>query len=321
MVKPCMTHDESPGSQRGEHDIALKKQEEASRAAGSSAVSYLSPDTIRSHPAFNQAFDSLMDGIATLYGDTTLLVRRLMEYDRAVAFMAAVGLDFAQDPAIPESWLTVERLRGALAAMHLTSARRISNLVTSMEGDGLLETRRDAGDRRVRILKASELALSLDREWLKVFHQPLHLLDGNPRYDAALAKDPVYQRAYRLAGLRTLELAGTLVKDNVAAEYFLQATAGIRIMAHMFRETRGNPDRRTGPGFYSHVAEQCAVSRVHVRNVLQGARELGLVELSTPPGLYVQVTPMLQDVMEAWVSQSLSAVDLVCSFALADQPD
>ncbi|MFC4254401.1 hypothetical protein GRI97_03115 [Altererythrobacter xixiisoli] len=296
----------------------MNSNEISARLAGD-GIPFRSADAIRNHPQFDLAFASLMDGIATLYGDTTLLVRRLMEYDRAVAFMAAVGLDFAQHPDVPESWLTVERLRGALVSMHLTSARRISNLVTSMEGDGLLETKRASGDRRVRILKASELALALDREWLKVFHQPLHMLNGDARYEAAIAKDPAYQRAYRVAGLRTLELAGTLVKNNVAAEYFLQATAGIRIMAHMFRETRGKPDGRTGPGFYSQVAEQCAVSRVHVRNVLHGARDLGLVELSTPPGLYVAVTPMLRDVMEEWVSQSLSAVDLVCAFALEDQ--
>lgn len=281
-----------------------------------SEFAFLSPGDVRRHPRFRDAFDGLIDGLAALYGDDVFLVRRLVEYERAIAFMLAIALDASHDPQQPETWPTVARLRQMLATMQIFSTRRIDDLVSSMCEDGLFTVERATTDRRVRLLKPSERALELDRAWLATFHAPLAMLAPSRATDLALAHDPAYQRAYRVAGIQTTPIASRIVNANDTADYFIKATAGTRIFALLLQSIRGRQDHRTDPGFYSQAAAPSAVSRVHIRNVLNGAADIGLVVLSSPPGQYVQATPKLIEEAERFVAESLSATDLVATYAI-----
>lgn len=282
-----------------------------------SEFAFLSPQAVREHPRFREAADCLIDGLAALYGDDALLVRRLVEYERAIAFMLAIALDASHDPAQPETWPTVARLRQMLATMQIFSERRIDDLVSSMREDGLFTVERADNDRRVRLLKPSERALELDRAWLATFHAPLALLSPSRATDLALAHDAAYQRAYRVAGIQTTPIASQIVHANDTADYFIKATAGTRIFALLLQSVRGRDDRRTDPGFYSQAAGPSTVSRVHIRNVLNGAADLGLVTLSDPPGQYVEATPKMLEDTDRFLAESLSATHLVSVYAMA----
>lgn len=281
------------------------------------SVKFRSAPEIRSHPSFDEAHDCLVDGLLSLYGNNRVLLRGLTEFVRAVSFMVIVCLDALNDPQDPETWVTLKRLRASLKLMGIVDARRVSNIVNGLELDGFLTREISSVDRRTHILKPTEKMLEADREWLAVFHAPLALLyPDEPAFKAALARDPVYQAAYRRISLSTLGLANKISQNNPIIGFFLGHNVGIRVLMALAFMVRGNPDVRTLPGFYTAAAEKAGVSRTHVSNLMQESASRGYVALSTPAGQYVEMRPLLQDALVQWISDSLSGVDFVSSLAM-----
>eukprot|EP01030_Chromulinospumella_sphaerica_P029985 gene29986-30473_t len=81
------------------------------------APRYLSAETIRRHPLFDEAVALLIDDLARLHGDDRRLVRGLFEYDRAVIFMLAICIAMNAREDDPATWLTLASL--AEGAVHL----------------------------------------------------------------------------------------------------------------------------------------------------------------------------------------------------------
>ena len=213
-------------------------------------VSFRSAAEIRNHPRFQQAHDTLVDELLSLYGDDRRLVRSLMEFVRAVTFMVIVCLDALHDPEDPATFVTMARLREALAMMGITDARRVTDLVSGLELDGFLTREVSPTDRRAHLLRPTEKMLAADREWLAAFHAPLALLyPDEPTFQAAMARDPAYQVAYRRISLSTLGFAEKISSGNPIIGFFLGHNVGIRILMVLAAEVRGKTPARTQAGF------------------------------------------------------------------------
>lgn len=208
-------------------------------------VSFRSSGQIRSHPRFQDAQDCFVDELLALYGDDHRLIRSLIEYVRAVSFMVIVCLDSLYDPADPSTYVTLARLRTSLLEMGITDGRRIADLVDGMEQDGFITRETSPNDRRAYILRATEKMLAADREWLAVFHAPLALLyPEDATYQAAMARDPVHQSAYRRVSLSTLSFAEKIVSSNPAIGLFLSHDVGIRVLMVLMAMVRGKTPAR-----------------------------------------------------------------------------
>lgn len=277
-------------------------------------VSFRSATEIRNHPRFQEAHDTLVDELLSLYGDDRRLVRSLMEFVRAVTFMVIVCLDALSDSEDPATFVTMARLREALAMMGITDARRITDLVNGLELDGFLTREVSPTDRRAHLLKPTEKMLAADREWLAAFHAPLALLyPDEPTFQAAMARDPAYQAAYRRISMSTLGFAEKISSGNPVIGFFLGHNVGIRVLMVLAAEVRGKTPARTQAGFYTNAAERASVSRTHVSNLMQAAADRGLVALSSPAGRFVEMLPPLQEAVAQWIADSLSGVDLVAT--------
>jgi hypothetical protein len=285
------------------------------RAAGG-GDEHISVEGVRTHPAFEAAKALLVDGLAGLYLEDRRL-RGLGEYERGVTFMLIVSLDAMYDPSDPATGISMPVLNAILPKMGIVPGRRTVDFVSHLRRDGLIESYRSPHDGRVRLLRTTPRAVAVDCEWLAVFHAPLALLCPGDAYRPALEHDHAYQRAFRVAGLKTLAIANEIMSANAPMDYFVQESVGFRVLMILFQAVRGNPANRTGPGFYSHAANQGGVSRTYVKNVLSGAAERGLVALSQRPGDYVEVLPTLSGAFDRWVCESLSAIDRVRSIAQA----
>jgi DNA-binding MarR family transcriptional regulator len=285
--------------------------------SGWAHVEYRSAAEIRSNASFKEAHDCLVDGLLSLYGQNRVLLRGLMEFVRAVSFMVIVCLDALHDAENPSTWVTLARLRTSLKAMGIDDARRVANIVNGLELDGFLKREVSPVDRRIHILKPTEKMLATDREWLAVFHAPLALLyPGEPALEAAIARDPTYQAAYRRVSLSTLGVADQISRNNPIIGFFLSRNVGIRVLMALAATVRGRSPARTPPGFYTAAAERAGVSRTHVSNLMREAAERGLVLLSNPAGEYVEMLPALQEALAQWIADSLSGVDLVSTLAM-----
>ncbi|MEP9357521.1 hypothetical protein [Sphingomonas sp. KR3-1] len=260
---------------------------------------------------------SLIDGLATLYGEDRRLIRELSEYKRAVTFMLAICIAAGEREEDPETWLTVARLVELAAIMAIGPDRRVRRYVEEMRADGHLVETPMAEDRRRHRLRPTEAMLAIDREWVSVFHAPLALLmPEERRLQEAIARDPGYHRGYRRASLRTLGMARKTMVMHPPVDSFLYQAGGARILATLLQSARDAPDGWTEPGFYSLAAERSATTRVHVRGMLRGAEASGYVEIG--PATRVRATPLLIEDFRTWTADSLATTDLVS--LLAQEP-
>lgn len=283
-------------------------------------VNFLSARDIRNHPRFQAAQECLIDELVSLYGDDHRLIRGLFELVRAVSFMMIICLDALYDPDDPSSYVTLARLRTALESMGITDGRRVGDLVTGFEQDGFLTREVSPSDRRAYILRPTDKMLAVDREWLAAFHAPLALLyPEEPAYQAAIAREPSHQTAYRKVSLSTVGFAQKIISNNPEISLFLGYDLGIRVLMVLMAMVRGKTPPRASHGFYTIAAERAGVSRTHVRNLMRAAADLGLVTLPRASARYVEVLPKLEEVVAQWTADSLSGVDLVCSLAKQSQ--
>lgn len=277
---------------------------------GSAGDTHISIAQVRAHSRFEDAKALLIDGLAGLYIDDARL-RTLIEYEKGVTFMLIASLDALRDPEDPAGGVSMQVLNEVLPNMGIAPGRRIADLVANLRRDLLLEVVPDPRDRRARLLRATERGIAADCEWLAVFHAPLALLRPDVDYRPALERQTSFQKAFRIAGLRTLDIANEIMSANPPMDYFVQEAVGFRVLMILMQSVRGNPDHRTAPGFYSRAGGQGGVSRTHVRNVLKGAAERGFVTLSERPGDYVELSQTLIDAFDRWVGESLSSIDRV----------
>ncbi|HYE47550.1 MAG TPA: hypothetical protein VEA44_17425 [Caulobacter sp.] len=275
---------------------------------------FLSAETILRHPLFDDAVSLLIDGLARLHGDDRRLVRGLFEYDRAVTFMLAICIAMNEREDDPATWLTVASLDDGAAQLDIGTPRRVRRLVEDMRADGYLLDAGAAGDRRRHRLRPSERMLAIDREWVAVFHEPLALLaPGEPRYRAAVARDPAYHRDYRRVALSTLEVARRTVSQHPAVDSFLHQASGARVLTTLMQATRGAAGGWSPPGFFTLAAERNAATRVHVRNMLRAAARAGYVEISDDAR--VRPTQHLRADFAGWAADSLSSTDLASALS------
>jgi hypothetical protein len=279
-------------------------------------VAFRSAAEIRNHPGFQDAHDCLIDALLSLYGNDRRLIRGLMEYVRAVSFMVIVCIDAGYDPEDPSTYATMARLREVLGKMGISDDRRLTDIVNGLEMDGFLNREISPTDRRAHLLRPTEKMLATDREWLAAFHAPLAVLyPDEPTYRAAVAHDPAYQTAYRRVSLSTVGFAEKIISGNPIFAFFLGQHVGSRVLMSLASAVRGKTPPRTPPGFYTTAADQSAVSRTYVRNLMEAAAERGFVKLSSPAGRFVEMRPVLQEALSKWIADSLSGVDLVATLA------
>lgn len=278
---------------------------------------FSSTEQMMQHPRFAAGVDRLIDGLANLYGDDARLVRNLFEYNRAVTFMIVVGIE-AQQRGDPESEpMSIAMIAAAGAMMGIGPLRRIRRFVDEMREDGMLVTEPLPGDRRRHRLRATERMLEIDREWLAVFHEPLlEMMPDEPRYRAAVARDPAYHQDYRFVSQQTLAMANRVMIENPPVDFFIRHTSGMRLLAVLLQAVREDAEGWTPAGFYSAAATRTATSRVHVRTVLHQARDAGLVEISDAADGRVKVSPELHQGFAKWTAHSMLAIDLVSAFSV-----
>jgi DNA-binding MarR family transcriptional regulator len=282
--------------------------------AGDPGADHITVDGVRGHPRFEDAKAALIDGLAGLYLDDWRL-RGLVEYERGVTFMLIVSLDAARDPEDEGGGVPMQVLNDVLPTMGIAPGRRIADLAANLRRDGMLQSVPAPNDGRARLLRATPRAIAADCEWIRVFHQPLTLLRPEVDYRPALGHDRGYQRAFRLAGLRTLDIANEIMSANPPMDYFVQESVGFRVLMILMQSIRGSAENRSSSGFFSRAAQKGGMSRTHVKNVLTKAADLGYVAFSERPGDYVEVRPVMVEAFDRWTAESLSSIDRVRAYA------
>ena len=133
----------------------------------------LSLEEISAHPRLPHARKVYLREFLKVYGDDAHMSRLMIESSRFMVFQFAIVNYAAQDPAQPETWATVGKLKQIMQGFGSTSDRQVDILLTRLSDLGFLEIVRSEQDARVRIVKPTEAALAHDRDWLVAHYSPL----------------------------------------------------------------------------------------------------------------------------------------------------
>ena len=278
-------------------------------------VPHVAFDMLVRHPRLAEARKLYLDRFLAIYGGDPFLVRLLIESGRILVFVLALVLDAGQDPARPETWLTVGRLKRELAMFGLASARQIDHLIRRLCEVGYMSSRPAAQDRRVRILEPTERMRAHDRDWLAAHYAPLALLCPENDYGPILRRDPAAQMAQRYAAVTLLPVAAQMFTTFPDMLLFLNRAGGFPVIAALLQAAMADPASPHAAVPFADVGDRFGISRTQVRNLLVEAEQAGLVKLHARGGQSVEILSRLWTSHDRGMAAGMYLHDLAYAIA------
>ncbi|MEA2910206.1 MAG: hypothetical protein QOJ15_2287 [Bradyrhizobium sp.] len=235
-------------------------------------------EDIVNHPRLAQARKVYLDRFLDVYGGDPFLVRLLIESGRFIVYFIASTLEAAQDPARPETWLTIGLLKRTMGLFGLASGRHIDHLIARLCEVGYMEARVSETDRRVRLLKPTDAFRAHDRDWIAAHFAPLAVLYPQHDYSYVMRRDPKFHAAYRRTGMAFLPLGARLFSAVPDMTLFMNRAGGYMVIASLLQITMTQGDQSHAAVPYADVGDRFGISRTHVRKLLVTAEGAGLVK-------------------------------------------
>ncbi len=252
----------------------------------------ISLQEILRHPRLPEARKAYLDRFLAVYDGDPFLVRLLIEMGRFLLAYLVLVLEAAEDPARRETWLTVGRLKQAMAETGTASDRHIDALVARLCSVGYLESRRSEQDGRVRLLRSSEKLRAHDRAWTIANYAHLAVLYPQHDYALALQCGPQFQSRLRFASLPFAPLGSWLIQSTPNIRLFF-AHAGAPVIFAALLQTAMEAQDQHAALRYAEIGDRFGISRTHIRLLLVAAEEAGLVKLHERGGRRVEILPRL----------------------------
>jgi hypothetical protein len=281
-------------------------------------IPYLSEDEVVSHPRLPQARKVYLTEFLKVYGSDPHMARLLIESARFMVFTFAIVNYAAQDPAQPESWATVGRLKMIMKAFGHSSVRQIDILISRLCDLGFLEIVRSEHDGRVRIVKPTEKAMAHDRNWLFAHYAPLVSLFPERDYSLIMSRNAAFQVRQRRRSMEFVPVVANLMQMPPEVLVFFNRPGGYMFLAALLEAAMASPDGASPAVSYADVGERFGYSRTHVRQVLTDAEAAGLVRLHSRGGHDVEILPALWAGHDRGLAIGMRLHDMVYARTAAD---
>lgn len=269
--------------------------------------------TIRAHPRFAEVRRTYIDAGLKLYENEPAMNKLALEAGRMLLFGVVLCLAAAHDDADRASWATVTRLQATLAAFGVVSPRQIDLLIARLAQTGFLRLMPAPADRRTRLVMPTQAMLDHDLDWLEANFLPLHMMFPEPGYPLPMRRDPDFQRAQRVAALSILPWAGYIMSQNPPMLPFLSRYAGALVLMKLIQ---ASGDAEPGGINFTDLGVRFAVSRTHIRALLEEAQELHLIEFTGQARRQVRLLPPVLAAYDQFVADSMAAHELTHRMAL-----
>jgi hypothetical protein len=281
---------------------------------------HLSYEEIVRHPRMAEARKLYVSRFLALYDRDPFMARLLIETGRFLVYHVAVILGAAQDPARRETWLTVGRLKKAVAMFGAATDRHMDQIVGRLRAVGFLASHPSEQDRRVRILKPTEKMLAHDRAWLAAHYAPLTVVSRFGDYAPVMRGDAAYQRDNRRVAVDFLPFSGKLLAVAPELLLFFKHAGGHMVSAALLHAAMANPDAHAAVP-YAEIGDRFGISRTHVRTILSEAQDAGLVRLDGRGGHRVQILPALLTSYDRGLAAGMLSHDMVHALATGRRAD
>jgi len=265
------------------------------------------------HPRFAQARNAYVNAGLKLYENEPAMNKLMLEAGRMLLFGVVLCLAAGHDDADRASWATITRLQASLAAFGVASPRQIELIIARLKQAGFLRLVPAPLDRRARLVLPTQALLDHDLDWLETNFLPLHIMFPEPGYPLPMRRDPQFQKAQRIAALGLLPWAGRIMGENPPMLPFLRRYAGGLVLMKLIQAQDG-----AAPGGvnFTDLGARFAVSRTHIRVLLEEAEALALVELIGRGRRQVRLLPPLLAAYDQFAADSMAAHELTHRMAL-----
>lgn len=247
---------------------------------------------LKAHPAFQDAlklYATLMTGQLENAADR---VRVTSEEALLFIGIAMSAMHLSRDVADLRSGATLSRAQAFASRANLTSANRVAALVGLKKRMGHWQEVQVPEDRRMKRLEPTEKGQLLAEAYARMTLEPVQLLSDGVDYLGLLKTDPDFKGRVAVEAVNQY-LQGIRVRRAVPeANYFMGQVAGRQVMFKLwlaFLEQGDGSHIIRYP--YERLAASFAVSRAHIRRMIEGGRERGLFAIHAPGGQAIEILP------------------------------
>jgi hypothetical protein len=264
-------------------------------------ISSTTADKILADRRFADASRAHINAMIEVFAGNRFLIRFMKDAACLKTTALLVGFHAMYDRDDLTTWATPGRIRKLVAQEGLASLRRLDDLIAQLLHTRHITAVSNESDRRIRILRPTELLLSLDRVYLAALYRPLHLLYPKKGYRWIVAQDTRLHLAIRRMELFALPTAETFISRHPGIAFFFKRDAGyLAFMLVAQAALQGN-----GAGLsYTEIAQRLGVSRTHIRNLFVDAEAGGYVDLSEKNGRVSAIRPRLWDDFHLFLAET-----------------
>jgi hypothetical protein len=279
-------------------------------------ISSKTADEILADPRFADASQAHVNAMIEVFAGNRFLIRLMKDAACLKTAALLVGFHAMYDQKDRTTWATPGRIRGLVAREGLASVRRMDDLIARLLHTRYVTSISNESDRRTRILRPTELLLSLDRVYLAALHRPLHLLYPERGHRRIVAQDIWLHLAIRRMELFALPTAKPYISRHQGITFFLTRDAGYLAFLLVAQAAQ----QLNGAGLsYTEIAQRLGVSRTHIRNLFVDAEAGGYIDLSENRGRVSKIRPRLWDAFHIFLAETQARRDAIAQMAFAER--
>lgn len=266
------------------------------------------PEEILAHPNFIEARQQFLRAATlSMIGDQDPRLGRMINSIGRAALLSVVnGRYFQFDRTERATWPTVTLIKKHYLPLGFVRSRTLDEVLARFCLLNLVSMDPHPDDGRTRLVMPSAQMLEFDRHWLADQYAALAMLYSEHEPGLALRLGDIrYQRVLRhLVSHNRAETQNTLGKFGPLRDAIFRQD-GLRILtAYLLKAGETGSNIVNLP--YREVEQVSSTSRTHIRQLLQGLAQMGLVTLHRPGGRSVELSPTLIAFIDQFVATVLS---------------
>jgi hypothetical protein len=259
----------------------------------------------RAHPDFPRHALALARVFIDQFAGNRFLNLITNDRGRIMVAQTVLYLHYTRDPGDPASGLSSSRLKAFCAQHGICSPGRAAAMLAVMRMSGHVIPAPAAKDRRVRLLiPAPKLLDEFLIRWTGYFDALAQMMPQTADIARAARENDHFAQAF-VCELIGQFIAGERLMDHMPPRLavFTDANGGALMFLSLFVAAGSDGPPQGGRHVQlpiSELARRFGVSRAHVKQVLKGAQEKGLLILDDGTGEGIYLTPLFMDHAYQW---------------------